>query len=148
MYQYYLQKISSDKRKYFGEFVRQRISKEFRICFGCDDNVLKNAIDFLKYKYPVGNLLNESCEYFVLAKAWGGNKLALEDFRSSFEFFSCVIIKCLKDADPQIRKYAMDCVKRDTTGKIIKEFAEKGDYMANEIVRNYLILCDQTRLLR
>lgn len=132
MCQYYLQKISSEKRKYFSEFVRQRVSKEFGLCFENDDDSLKRSI---------GHFYRNECLYFVLAKALGGNKLALDEFRSSFEVFGRVIIECLRDSDSQIWKYAMDCVKSETTGKIIKELAEKGNDMANEIVLNFQILC-------
>jgi hypothetical protein len=133
MCRYYLQKISSDKRNYFGEFVRQRISKEFGLCFESDDVALKSSIGYLSYR-------NDSL-YFVLAKAWGGNKLALDVFRRSFEFFGPAIIECLRDSDSQIWKYAMDCVKSESTGKIIKELAENGNGMANEIVLNFQLLC-------
>ena len=133
MCRYYLQKISSDKRNYFGEFVRQRISKEFGLCFESDDVALKRSIGYLSYR-------NDSL-YFVLAKAWGGNKLALDVFRRSFEFFGPAIIECLRDSDSQIWKYAMDCVKSESTGKIIKELAENGNGMANEIVLNFQLLC-------
>lgn len=73
IFKYYLRKVPSPGC--FSEFVRQKISKEFGILFEEDDDVLRNKIEDLR---------SDDNKYFVLAKAWGGNELALAAFRKGF----------------------------------------------------------------
>lgn len=128
IFKYYLRKVPSPGC--FSEFVRQKISKEFGIHFEEDDDVLRNKIEDLR---------SDDNKYFVLAKAWGGNELALAAFRKGFLGFSRIITDCLRNDNPEIWKYMMDCVNSDTTGKIIKELVEKGNRAAGSIV----LLCRQ-----
>jgi len=125
IYRYYLREIPSYHRSDFCEFIKQRISKEFGFHFKNDDELLKRKIEDLK---------SDGSKYFVLAKAWGGDKSALNAVRGAFLGFSRIIIECLEHYDSQIRAYAMECVNSDTIGNAIKEMAIVGNDAAKKIL--------------
>ncbi len=122
IYRYYLRQTSPC----FGEFVKQRISKKFGVCYECDDETLKKAIRYSSDDYY---------KYFVLAAALSGNESALLAVRTFFDEFSSAIIKCLNSGEPQARKYIVECVNSDTVGKLIKELAIKGHSGAFRILQ-------------
>ena len=122
IYRHYLRETSSC----YGEFVKQRISKEFGVHYECDDETLKKAIR---------NSSNDYYKYFVLAAALNGNELALATVRKGFLGFGRCIIEGLYRGTPQDRNYIAECVNSDTVGKIIRDLAWKGNSYAIEILQ-------------